>query len=214
MTRKDRSNWYFCNQMNVQLTDKIECIFKHTLLLIQEHGFHGTPMSQIAKSSDVAIGTIYHYFPSKEELILQLYDYCKREIHRYIFDDMDKSLSYKEQFFIVFKRFCSFYQHNTDKFSFMEQFYNSPFFEMVKDKTCDGDGPYEENKVIAFLLQGMEKNILKKLDVCILSSAYIGVAVSFSKSVLYGKIQFNEKHLDDLIEIIWNGIKQQHEHEL
>jgi len=198
--------------MNVQLTDKIECIFKNTLLLIKEHGFHGTPMSQIAKSSDVAIGTIYHYFPSKEDLILRLYDYCKREIHSYIFDNMDRSLSYQEQFAIVFKRFCSFYLENPDKFSFMEQFYNSPFFDTDKGKTCDG--PYEENKVIDFLLEGMDKNILKKLDVAVLSSAYIGVAVSFSKSVLYRKVKFNEKHLDNLVEIIWNGIKQQHEHEL
>ena len=198
--------------MNVQFTDKTECIFKNTLLLIQEHGFHGTPMSQIAKCSDVAIGTIYHYFPSKEVLILRLYDYCKRQIHGYIFDNMDTSLSYKEQFSIVFKRFCSFYLDNADKFSFMEQFYNSPFFEMAQDRTCEG--PYEENKVIDFLLQGMDNAILKKLDVTVLSSAYIGVAVSFSKSVLYGKVQFDEKHLDDLIEIIWNGVTQQHEHEL
>ncbi len=198
--------------MNVQYTDKITCIFKNTLLLIQEHGFHGTPMSQIAKSSDVAIGTIYHYFPSKEILILQLYEYCKQKIHRYIFDDLDKSLRYKEQFAIVFKRFCSFYRDHTDKFSFMEQFHSSPFFEMAQSKTSDG--PYEENKVIDFLLQGMEMGVLKKRDVCILSSAFIGVAVSFSKSALYGKIKFEEKQLDDLIEIIWNGVKQHTQHEL
>jgi len=191
--------------MNVQLTDKIECIFKNTMLLIQEHGFHGTPMSQIAKSSDVAIGTIYHYFPSKEVLILQLYDYCKQQMHSYIFDEMDKSLDYKAQFFLVFKRFCSFYRDHTDKFSFMEQFYSSPFFEIAQSKTSDG--PYEENKLIDFLLRGIEANALKKRDVCILSSAFIGVAVSFSKSVLYGKIKFEEKQLDDLIDIIWNGVK-------
>src|SRR5690606_10669876 len=107
--------------MNVQLTEKIECIFKNTMLLIREQGFHGTPMSQIAKASDVAIGTIYHYFPSKEALILQLYGYCKQQMHRYIFDRTDTDLPYKEQSFLVFKLFCSFYRDHTDKFSFKEK---------------------------------------------------------------------------------------------
>lgn len=192
--------------MNVQYTDKIERIFNNTLLLIREHGFHGTPMSQIAKSSDVAIGTIYHYFPSKEVLILELYEYCKKKLHAYIFDDMDGSLSYREQFLIVFKRFCSFYGENVEKFSFMEQFYSSPFFAISQENKSDG--PYEENRIIRFLEHGMETNVLKRRDVCILTSAYIGVAVSFSKSVLYGKVKFEEQHLNDMVEIIWNGVKQ------
>lgn len=194
--------------MNVQYTqtNKIECIFKSTLSLIREHGFHGTPMSQIAKSSDVAIGTIYHYFPSKEVLILELYDYCREKLHSYIFDDMDTSLSYKERFAIVFKRFCSFYLDNVEKFSFMEQFYNSPFYAMRKEDKLDG--PYDENKIIHFLEEGMEIKELKQREVSMLGAAYIGVAVSFSKSVLSGKAEFVEHNLDDLVEIIWNGVKQ------
>lgn len=194
--------------MNVQYThsDKIEGIFKSTLALIREHGFHGTPMSQIAKSADVAIGTIYHYFPSKEGLILELYDYCRVSLHSYIFDPLDQELSYKEQFSIVFKRFCSFYREHTEKFSFMEQFYNSPFYALHEDR--GSDGPYDENKIIRFLEHGMEIGALQRRELSLLGAAYIGVAVSFSKSVLYGKVDFDEKSLDDLIEIIWNGVKQ------
>lgn len=194
--------------MNVQYThsDKIEGIFQSTLALIREHGFHGTPMSQIAKSSDVAIGTIYHYFPSKEALILALYDYCRLQLHSYIFDPLDDQLPYKEQFSVVFKRFCSFYRAHTEEFSFMEQFYNSPFYALHEDRSSDG--PYDENKIIRFLARGMAIGALKSRDLSLLSAAYIGVAVSYSKSVLYGKVDFEEKNLDELIEIIWNGVKQ------
>jgi AcrR family transcriptional regulator len=163
-------------------------------------------MSQIAKLSDVAIGTIYHYFPSKEVLILELYDYCRKQLHSYIFDDMDEDLSYKEKFSIVFKRFCSFYCDHVEEFSFMEQFYNSPFFAMSQENKADG--PYDENKIIQFLKHGMEEGLLKEREVCVLSSAYIGVAVSLAKSVLYGKAQFDEENLNELVEIIWNGVKQ------
>lgn len=192
--------------MNVQFTDKIACIFKHTLALIKENGFHGTPMSMIAKSSDVAIGTIYHYFPSKENLIIELFYDCKRKINSYIFSNISEGLSYREQFGIVLERFCAFQIENTDVFSFLEQFYNSPFNELVHNN--QSVGPYEENNVIDFLLKGMETQQIKKLDVHIIAAAYIGAAVNFSKSVLYGKIPFSKQHLDELIEIIWNGVKQ------
>lgn len=199
--------------MNVQLTDKIESIFRHTLALIRENGFHGTPMSMIAKKSDVAIGTIYHYFPSKEKLILELYFYTKRKLNKYIFDDLNKVTSYKEQFSLGIQRFCAFQIQNMDEFSFLEQFYNSPFNEQAHEmhfalKQC------EENNLIDFLLKGMEINELQKLDVQIIAAAYIGAAVSFSKSVIYGQLKFNQEHLDQLIEIIWNGVKQNKEYDI
>ena len=39
---------------------------------ISEQGFHGTPMSMIAKTSGVSTGIIHHCFASKEELTNEL----------------------------------------------------------------------------------------------------------------------------------------------
>ncbi len=191
--------------MNVQLTDKIESIFRNTLLLIKDQGFHGTPMSQIAKASDVAIGTIYHYFPSKDNLILELHHYCKKIIYQYIFDDLDENLPYNEQFFIVFKRFCLFHLERHEISKFLEQFYGSPYNEMIRKN--EADFFHEENRVLYFLLKGMDAGLLKKVDPHILCNAYIGAALSYSKTVLYGKVAYNEDQLKDLSDIIWNGVK-------
>lgn len=38
-----------------------------------KQGVHATPMSQIAKEAGVAVGTIYHYFNNKEEIIEEIY---------------------------------------------------------------------------------------------------------------------------------------------
>lgn len=191
--------------MNVQFTEKIENIFKSTLLLIKDHGFHGTPMSQIAKHANVAIGTIYHYFPSKENLILELFYYSKQKIFQSIFENLDETLPYQQQFALVFKGFCKFYMEEVATFSFLEQFYSSPFSEQVRNdlnKTCKVD-----DMLTDFLLRGIQNKDLQNLNIQVLSSAYIGSAVTFSKSIIYGKIEFNKKNLDDLINIIWNGVK-------
>ena len=130
--------------MNVQFTNKINSIFKSTLHLIKDNGFHGTPMSQIAKHADVAIGTIYHYFPSKDELILALFEYCRKELYAYIFKHVDQDMTYKEQFYSVFKSFCTFHINNREFSCFFEQFYNSPYSEIIRKKESE-DGPYAQN---------------------------------------------------------------------
>lgn len=192
--------------MNVQFTDKIDSIFKSTLLLIKDNGFHGTPMSQIAKHADVAIGTIYHYFPSKDNLILELFQYCRKQLYTYIFQNVNQDMSYKEQFYNVFKSFCLFHIEKREYSCFFEQFYNSPYNETVRTKESE-DGPYAQNAFMKFIQRGINEQEIKELDEKVICAAYIGAAVSYAKTIVHGKIPFNEQHLTDLIDIIWTGIK-------
>ncbi|MGN0003629.1 MAG: TetR/AcrR family transcriptional regulator [Sphingobacterium composti] len=192
--------------MNVQFTDKRKSIFKSTLHLIKDNGFHGTPMSQIAKHADVAIGTIYHYFPSKDELILALFEYCRKELYSYIFKQVNQDMTYKEQFYSVFKSFCTFHIDNRECSCFFEQFYNSPYNEIIRTKDSE-EGPYAQNTFMKFVIRGIQEEYIKPIDEKIICSAYIGAAVTYAKTVVYGKIEFSEKELTELIDIIWTGIK-------
>src|SRR3981081_856247 len=56
-------------------------IFTTALLLFQEHGYQATTMRAIAERAGVSLGSSYHYFPSKEHLILMLYSHLHR-LHR------------------------------------------------------------------------------------------------------------------------------------
>lgn len=38
-------------------------------------GFHNTTTKEVAEAADVAEGTIYNYFDSKEDLLIQIFDY-------------------------------------------------------------------------------------------------------------------------------------------
>ena len=40
------------------------------------------------------------------------------------------------------------------------------------------------------------------------------IAVSFSKSILYRKVEFNEKIIKELIQTIWDGVKNENEDEI
>jgi len=191
--------------MNIQLTEKKEQIFRSTLKLIHEFGFHGSPMSKIAKEADVAVGSIYHYFPSKDDLIIELYWFCKESINKEVFDKLQPDLSYEVQFKEIWKSFVDYYLQHVEFFGFMEQFYGSPFYEGIRNEIfyqkC------ERNKIIHFLEEGVQKKELKDLHVRVLLALYLGPAISLIKSTLYGQSSVDRKIENDLVHLIWDGVK-------
>ncbi|MFD2597616.1 TetR/AcrR family transcriptional regulator [Sphingobacterium corticis] len=193
--------------MNVQLIDKREIIFESSVELLQDHGFHGTPMSQIAKKANVSVGTIYHYFDSKETLIMELYGYCKCRLMRYLFEGLATNTeNYETHFRITWKRFVQFYLDHPHYFRFMNQFYSSPFYEMEYVKREKTKKTWAIS-IQQFLEFGVEKKTLINTSTEILWSAYIGVAVSFLKSIHFGKMEMTDKNMEEMVDIVWKSIK-------
>jgi AcrR family transcriptional regulator len=58
--------------MKEQVMDKKTAIMGADLKLFTERGFHGTSTAQISKEAGVATGTLFNYFPTKEDLINSL----------------------------------------------------------------------------------------------------------------------------------------------
>jgi AcrR family transcriptional regulator len=56
-------------------------IFKSALDLFRIHGYEATTMRAIAQRAGVSLGSSYHYFPSKEHLVLDFYRHL-HELHR------------------------------------------------------------------------------------------------------------------------------------
>ena len=59
--------------MKEQVKDKRTAIIEAALKLFTERGFHGTSTAEISKEAGVATGTLFNYFPTKEDLINSLY---------------------------------------------------------------------------------------------------------------------------------------------
>jgi AcrR family transcriptional regulator len=55
-------------------------ILSAALDLFQEHGYEATTMRAIAQRAGVSLGGSYHYFPSKEHLVLEFYRHT-HELH-------------------------------------------------------------------------------------------------------------------------------------
>ncbi|KEQ30803.1 TetR/AcrR family transcriptional regulator [Pedobacter antarcticus] len=194
--------------MNVQLHDcfgKKEAVLKSTLSLVGKQGFHGTPMSQIAKNAGVAAGTIYHYFPSKGALISELYIYVKDRMAKAIIDGDDPSKSYKERFFAVMVSQYRFYVENPDSMNFLEQYINSPYAQ----EYAHLESQLFVEKVITFFKYGIENAYFKNIDPRLLAPTIRGTLVAAASFQLSQHMLFSDEDINEVVSIIWDGIKRQ-----
>src|SRR5260221_14415778 len=98
---------------------KREDILRAALKLIVEHDLDHTSMDMIATQAKVGMGTIYNYFPSKEELINQLY----REWQGQLLDAITKNYAddapIRERFFTSVRNKFRFYLKHPDAAQFL-----------------------------------------------------------------------------------------------
>lgn len=184
------------------LTEKKRAILESTLELIKENGFHGTPMSLVAKKAGVAAGTIYHYFDSKDTLICELFHYLRNQLLDVARKDEADGKSYQERFFDLWRNLCSFYTTHPNVLVFFEQFVNSPY--NVK-RLKSGPDPFYQ-LIFGFLREGVAGGYLRPVNPEILGVLLHGSIVSTAKTYKFGNVKLGEADLEQIRQILWDGM--------
>jgi AcrR family transcriptional regulator len=116
---------------------KKSAIMNAALGLITSNGFDATPVSAIAREAGVAAGTIYTYFPSKQELIKELYLANKELLTDFVVRDLDVTFPAKETIKRIWKNHVAYVLLHPLEFCFLEQFANSPHIDrLTKEQGC------------------------------------------------------------------------------
>jgi TetR/AcrR family transcriptional repressor of multidrug resistance operon len=181
------------------ISDKKRAIFESTLELIKDHGFHGAPMSLVAKNAGVAAGTIYHYFESKEKLICELYTYNRNRVVELVNEVIGLDISYKEKFFKIWTMLYDFYIHQPNVLIFFEQFLNSPY-------NADKFPNHFEGVLFNFFAEGIKSRRIKSVKPEIALVLILGSINSTAKLSLFGKIPLKQTDLKHIVQILWDGI--------
>ncbi len=79
--------------------DKRAAIINSTVRVVAELGFHGASMAVIASGAGVAGGTIYRYFESKDDLMLEVIRELERRCLGAMLRDYPRHGSVRQRFF-------------------------------------------------------------------------------------------------------------------
>ena len=101
--------------------------------LFSEKGFHATPTSAITKEAGVSAGILFHYFKTKEDLIVALYVELKKEYTEAILVDIDKFKAGRSKLRLIWSNSWNWGLENPIKFRFLVQLDNSTYAETVKN---------------------------------------------------------------------------------
>lgn len=114
-----------------KITDKRTALLNATLTLVNNHGFHNTPMSKIAQLAGVAPATIYLYFENKQDLVNKLYLEVKGDFSNCAFEGYSEGLSVKKGFELIWFNIANYKLNQIKEANFLSQCDNSPMIEEV-----------------------------------------------------------------------------------
>ncbi|WP_055070450.1 TetR/AcrR family transcriptional regulator [Clostridium massiliamazoniense] len=190
--------------MKENIQDKKALVLNATLELISEQGFHGTPVSQIAKRAKVAVGTIYLYFPNKEDIINTLYIDIKTRLAQYILKNYSEERTIKESFLVILHNIVDYFVKYPKEFLFIEQYSNSPLITSnTKEEGIDIFMPVRE-----LFNKAQKEKLIKELPIEMLIILTNGATLSLVKLCLFSDVKVDEAILEAGLEAIWDTIKK------
>ena len=156
------------------------------------------------KKANVAVGTIYLYFPTKEDLINTLYIDIKTRLAQYIFKNYSVDTPIRESFLILLRNIADYFIQRPTEFLFIEQYSNSP---LITAETRNG-GMDIFGVVRTLFKRAGEENLIKELPTEMLISIANGATLSIVKLCLFGNVNVDESTLNAGLEAIWDAIKR------
>jgi TetR/AcrR family transcriptional regulator, repressor of fatR-cypB operon len=183
--------------------EKREMIIHTAMKLLTDNGVQATPMSAIAKAADTGMGTIYNYFPTKEDLINEIYLYIKRESFKTLMLPVSEE-SIKKRFDHFYRSMILYYTKNPLQFRFMDQFQSSPILTARTRK----EGTETAGMFISMIEKGQNDGIFKPIPFNELTHFLSGGVFGFIRWVMNEKITVTETLLDTQIRLAWDTVKQ------
>jgi len=186
--------------------DKKTDILKAALTLFVQYGFHATPTSKIAQKAGVANGTLFHYYKTKDELIVALFLDIKTCLGKYMYESFGDSILYKDILKNIYQKTLIWGMANKTEFNFIQQFHNSPFISLISNDEIAHQAQLHLNIITKGIKKKQLKNLPVKLIYTLISSHTFGV-YQYLCSINIPETK-QKKVINQSFELIWEMIKQ------
>ncbi|MUU77071.1 TetR/AcrR family transcriptional regulator [Winogradskyella endarachnes] len=183
--------------------DKRNALVKATIELVNNNGFHATPMSKIAKMAKVSPATIYLYFENKQDLVNKTYIEVKAKYTKYAFSNYDETMPVEVGFKLIWNRIADFKLKECENAMFLAQCDNTPMIDEVSRQ----EGIKHLQPLLDLWERGRQDGIIKPLSDYLLY-AYAINPLSFLMMIQKrGVFKLDKVHLEEAYQSAWSSIK-------
>ncbi|MFB9056931.1 TetR/AcrR family transcriptional regulator [Mariniflexile ostreae] len=182
---------------------KRDALVAATINLVNNNGFHATPMAKIAKLAEVSPGTIYLYFQNKQDLINQVYIEVKTAFSAFAFKDYETRFSVEEGFENIWKNIAEFKLKKVEAALFLSQCDNTPMI----DESSRQEGLKHLHPLLDLWERGKKENIIKPVSPYMLYAFSIYPIAFLMNMQERGLYTLTPEHIDEAYKMAWNSIK-------
>ncbi|PRX19184.1 TetR family transcriptional regulator [Orenia metallireducens] len=183
---------------------KREKVLDTAVKMIIENGIQNTSMGKISKNSGVAVGTIYHYFESKEDLITEIYRNLKIKMLERVIENSQPMDDLYDYFKSSIKLLIKYAEENPIEFEFMERHHMSPVIDAkVKEEI---ENRYKKGVKKIFKMLDEEGLLKEDISLELIIQYFQSSVMGLVRSYINGEIKMTEKEIEQLIQMIWDGI--------
>lgn len=179
-------------------SDKKEAILDAMLDLVVEQGLHNAPMSAVARLSGASPGVIYHYFPSKDDLMHALYRRTAALKRQALLQGYTDSTEPRETLRNVWMNAYRFYRAHPKEMRFLDQYLSSAY--------CHGAEPEDSSPEAARLLKlarpRRHGGVLKDLPTEAIQSLTLGLAADLARA----EKTFSTATLNRIADSVWAAV--------
>ncbi|MEH6474283.1 MAG: TetR/AcrR family transcriptional regulator [Sneathiella sp.] len=165
-------------------------------------GLGGASVSKIAKRANVSAGTIYLYFPNKEELLQQVFLEIKTELHEHmmaVFKPTENSAeNIKKMWFSLFEYILS----NPNDFVFSEYVSAAQLLDDKRKPEVEAMAM----EIGGILMSAIEDGTLRRVSLNSLSALLIAPAVQLGKRAIHEELPIDRQTIEDTFDMIWRGV--------
>jgi len=189
--------------MTETTNDKRAAIVNTAIRLFTSRGFYGTPTSMIAQESGVSNGTLFRYFPTKEELINSVYYEIKGQMGKNISKGVAGEKTLEDKARRIWSNIILWGVLNSDEFLFMEQFTASPFITKLPEEEILKNYALVYEVLLEILKIGPLKDVDPEVALIMIFSTTRGVV----RSIIDSKGALDtEQSIDQSFRLIWTGL--------
>lgn len=172
--------------------------------IFSQKGFAETTMEEIAERAEFGKGTIYNYFPSKQDLFFTLIEDGVNAIIQLTTSVANKDITPVEKIEQLFREQLRHFQENVGLFRIVHLENKCLEFKQIHKKTSQ-----VRDIVLKIIEEGMAKGYLKKGDpqmLRVMYSGFVHASIFLYWSEIKQNVPLAEAEISEMLDYFLNGI--------